>query len=180
MTGSLPEEDWREMKKIFRDFAFAGMASQISLLDKSLIRGRIRDRVAGKFAITRMPSYSYQNTEIVEWKSTTRAFSGGQANQASSANQISSANRVNPVNHVQQAGMGQALKRPSLKYLLEELRKIQLIFTWKLLLRFTKNASSIVSVLLRKIVWQQPFNKGHLLGKDQKMTLLKTEVIEPE
>ncbi|CAI0652798.1 unnamed protein product [Colletotrichum noveboracense] len=35
MTGSLPEEDWREMKKIFRDFAFAGMASQISVCSSS-------------------------------------------------------------------------------------------------------------------------------------------------
>ncbi|EQB56218.1 hypothetical protein CGLO_03784 [Colletotrichum gloeosporioides Cg-14] len=35
MTGSLPEEDWREMKRIFRDFAFAGMASQISVCNSS-------------------------------------------------------------------------------------------------------------------------------------------------
>lgn len=35
MTGSLPEEDWREMKKIFRDFAFAGLESQISVCSSS-------------------------------------------------------------------------------------------------------------------------------------------------
>ncbi|KAK2768005.1 hypothetical protein CKAH01_04573 [Colletotrichum kahawae] len=35
MTGSLPEEDWREMKKIFRDFAFAGLESQTSVCSSS-------------------------------------------------------------------------------------------------------------------------------------------------